>query len=152
MVSMLSFLSHIGVVVRDADKTAEFLTSLGLGPWQTFDYSQSKEQVITGAPFHLRIIWARLWRQAVLELIQPLDNESLWAKFLETKGEGVHHIAFSVSNWDEMVSKLKKQGNKMIVGGTNDGKRWCYFETKPGGIIIEPMENGLHEVSFPNTR
>jgi len=35
------------------------------------------------------------------------------------------------------VAKLKQQGGKMVAGGVYEGKRWCYFDTKPGGILVE---------------
>jgi len=103
----LSCCSHLGVVAKGADKTAEFLSSLGVGPWHVFDYAASKDELAAGKPFSLKIASARLWGRVFLEAIQPLDETSIWAKFLKTNGEGVHHIAFSVSNWDEMVSKLQ---------------------------------------------
>ena len=140
-------------MVKDADKTAEFLSSFGIGPWQSFEFTPTKEQLTMAdcKPFHLHIQWARLWGGVVLEVLQPVDSESLWAKFLETHEEGLQHIAFSVSNFDEIVSKLKEQGGKVLVGGPSfGGKRWCYIETKPGGLIIEPMEGDLHDVAFPS--
>jgi len=149
-----SSVSHIGYVVKDADKTAEFLSSFGIGPWQSFERARTKEQLTMAEckPFHLRIQWARLWGNMVLEVIQPVDSESLWAEFLETHGEGLQHIGFSVSNFDEIVSKLKGQGGKVLVGGPSvGGRRWCYIETKPS-LIIELMEKDLHDLVFPGTR
>jgi len=133
--------NHIGIVVKDADETTKFLSSMwGLGSWQTFEYSPHKDEMIVGEPFRLKIAFAKLGA-VVLELLQPVKGDSIWAQALETKGEGVHHIAFSVSNWDEMVSKLQGQGGRMVVGAIFEGKRWCYFDTKPGGIIVEFMDN-----------
>lgn len=133
--------NHIGVVVEDTDKTTKFLSSVwGFGPWQTLDYRAHKDDMIVGEPFTLKIAFAKLGA-VVLELLQPVKGDSIWAQALETKGEGVHHIAFSVSNWDEMVSKLQEQGGRMVVGAIFEGKRWCYFDTKPGGIIVEFMDN-----------
>ena len=133
--------NHIGVVVKDTDKTTKFLSSMwGLGPWQTFEYSPSKDEMIVGEPFGLKMAWAKLG-SVVLELLQPVDRNSIWAQALETMGEGIHHIAFSVSNWDEMVSRFEEQGGRMVAGAIFEGKRWSYFNTKPGGIIIEFMDN-----------
>ena len=129
--------SHISVVVEDIDKTMEFLSSVwGLGPWQTVEISLGKGELTVGEPFRQRVAWAKLG-STTLELIQQLEGGGPWPEFLKTKGEGLHHIGFSISNWDEMVSKLKQQGAKMVVGGIYQGKRWCYFETKPGGIVVE---------------
>jgi len=56
----LSCCSHVGVVAKDADKTAEFLSSLGIGPWHVFDYVTSKDEMVVGEPFSLKIASARL--------------------------------------------------------------------------------------------
>ena len=89
-----------------------------------------------GKPFWQRVAHAKLG-STILELVQQLEGGGPWPEFLESKGEGLHHIAFTISNFDEMVAGLKKQGAKMIAGGLYQGKRWCYFATAPGGIVIE---------------
>jgi len=128
---------HLGVVVEDLDKAKEFLSRvLGLGPWQVIDFAPTKDELFIGEPFRLRIAVAELAPLA-LELVQPLEGKSIWSEFLKSKGEGLHHIAFTVPNWDEMVQIMEQAGIRMAAGGTINGKRWCYFETSPGGIIIE---------------
>jgi len=141
-VALPAAIDHIGVVVEDIDKTMEFLSSIwGLGPWQTMEYSPHKDEVLVGEPFRLKVAHAKLGPVA-LELLQPLEGRSIWSQFLEVKGEGIHHIAFSLSNYDEMVSKLQEQGCMMVAGAiTPFGKRWSYFDTKPGGIIVEFMDS-----------
>lgn len=129
--------SHIGVVVRDMDKTIEFLSSIfGLGPWQTIEFSPSQEELTVGKPFRQMVAHAKLG-STVLELVQQLEGGGPWPEFLESKGEGLHHIAFTVSNFDVMVARLQRQGFKMIAGGLYQGKHWSYFATTPGGIVIE---------------
>ena len=150
----LSSPSHVGFVAKDADKTAEFLSSFGIGPWQSFEFAPTEETLTMGEckPFHLHIQWATLSDGLVLEVIEPVDDESLWAKFLKEHGEGLQHMAFIVSNFDEVVSKLNAQGGRVLAGGPSlEGKRWCYIETKPGGLIVEPMEDDLHDLAFPST-
>ncbi len=129
--------SHISVVVRDMDKTIEFLSSIwGLGPWQTIEYAPSQKDLTVGKPFRQRVAQAKLGSTA-LELIEQLEGGGPWPEFLESKGEGLHHIGFTVSNYDETVAGLQEQGAKMIAGGIYQGKRWCYFATEPGGIVVE---------------
>ncbi|MBA7609008.1 hypothetical protein ES703_16194 [subsurface metagenome] len=128
---------HVAVVVKDVDETAEFLSStLGIVFHETLRNLVFKEMFV-GEPFSIHAAHAKLGA-VELELLQPLEEEPLLGQFLKTKGEGLHHIAFKVSNWDEMVSKLQEQGSKMVLSAINPwGKRFCYFETKPGDIIIE---------------
>jgi len=128
---------HLGVVVEDLDKTKEFLSRvLGLGPWQVIDYAPTKDELFVGEPFRLRIAVAEQV-PLVLELVQPLEGNSIWSEFLKNRGEGLHHIAFTIPNWDEVVQIMEQTGIRMAAGGTINGKRWCYFETSPGGLVVE---------------
>ena len=137
----LPALDHLGVVVEDIDKTKEFLSRvLGLGPWQVIDYAPTKDELFVGEPFRLRIAVAGL-ASLVLELVQPMEGNSIWSEFLKSKGEGLHHIAFTVPNLDEMVQKMEEAGSRVTASGSFKGKRWCYFETRPGGITIELGES-----------
>ncbi|MFC1957156.1 VOC family protein [Chloroflexota bacterium] len=132
--------NHISVVVEDLEKTREFLSSTwGLGPWKTRVDLATKEDMTVGEPLRIRLSWTKLG-PILFELIQPLEARSVWGEFLKTNGEGLHHIAFIASNYDEMVLKLQQQGSSMIVGGIFEGIRWGYFKTKPGGIIVEIEE------------
>ena len=136
-VALPSEIDHIGIVVKDVDKTIKFLSSImGIESWKTRDFIQSKDEVLVGEPFRLKIIDAKLGA-TTLELIQPVEGRSYHSQVLETKGEGLDHIAFAISNYDEMVSKLQEQGHPMVVGGEWHGIRWCYFGTKPGDIVVE---------------
>ncbi|MFC2024195.1 VOC family protein [Chloroflexota bacterium] len=136
----ISSLEHIGVVVKDMDKTTKFLSStLGLGPWDIFEYSTIKDEVTVGEPFRVKTAHTNLG-PTILELLQPLDEGSIWVHLLKTKGEGLHNIAFNVSNYDEWVSKLQGQGATIVLGAIFRGKRWCYLDTKVGGITFELIE------------
>ena len=132
--------SHIGVVVEDIDKTTEFLNSLlGMRSWIIKEYSPSQDELMVGGPFGLKEAHAKI-KGIEVELLQPLAGDSIWSQFLETRGEGLHHISFIVSNWEESVPKIQNRGGKMVAGATFEGKRWAYFATKSGGLIIELEE------------
>ena len=57
------------------------------------------------------------------ELIQPLDDESIYARFLAEKGEGMHHIAVATPNFDETLVTQVKRGTEIFSGipDTNKG-------------------------------
>lgn len=137
---------HIGVVVKDIDKTTDYYSSMwGLGPWMKFERVVTKEQMLPEGlyttSYTLKIAAAQ-WGPVTLELLQPAGGKSAWSDFLETNGEGIHHTCHDVSNWDEVVAQLKKQGAKLIVGAKLEAVTWCYFETSPGGLIIEIKKGG----------
>ncbi len=49
-----------------------------------------------------------------LELLEPTDSSSAVAKFLENRGEGLHHLAFTVENLEERIAELQEAGLRMI--------------------------------------
>lgn len=136
----LTNLSHLGIVVRDAEQTIGFISSIwDIGTPEIVNYEPKSAELIAGKPFKLRVVFIK-FGPVPIELLQPLDSGSIWARFIEEKGEGIHHIAFGVSNYDEMVSTLQKQNQPMLAAASFRGCRWCYFDTTPGGLVVEFRE------------
>jgi methylmalonyl-CoA/ethylmalonyl-CoA epimerase len=136
----LTNLSHVGLAVKDAEATAKFLSSVwDIGTPEVNDYEPEPGDLIAGEPFKVRLVFIKFGTH-MIELLQPLDNKSIWAKFIKEKGEGIHHIAYGVSNYDEMVKTMQKQGHPMLVAARFKGCGWCYFATNPGGYVIEFRE------------
>ena len=139
----LSTPSHIGIYVKDLNNTIQFFRSMwGIGPWQIEEYEATRDQIIAGPtePYRVRLAFGNLG-ETQLELAEPLEGNSPVSEFVKTTGGGIHHLCFLVSNWDEMVSRLRGQGSDMYRGGlTNKGTRWCYFKTNPGNIVVEISE------------
>ena len=65
-------------------------------------------------------------------------------KFIKDRGEGIHHIAFSVNNLDETVARLKEKGAQIIPGspsGTEERARFHFVHPKSvHGVLIELLE------------
>ena len=55
------------------------------------------------------------------ELLHAINRKVILTQFLKTQGEGVYYIAFLVSNFDEVISRFKEQGVKILVGGCVEG-------------------------------
>jgi methylmalonyl-CoA/ethylmalonyl-CoA epimerase len=139
--------THVGIAVKSAKATSDFLSSMwGIGPWQTMDYPSPKEQMIFGEPFVLKIMYASIGI-TTLELLEPVNSpKSVWAQFIAKKGEGLHHVAFSLKDFDKRIKALQAKGSKMLVhavvkGGDFDGKQWCYMQMEPGGFVVELMDD-----------
>ena len=85
----------------------------------------------------------RSWRLAAhgqlqWELIEPLDDESDYARFLAEKGEGVHHIAVAPMNYDQALAEQAKKGSEPVLSGTFSGFRVAYLSTERDlGVILE---------------
>jgi methylmalonyl-CoA/ethylmalonyl-CoA epimerase len=77
-----------------------------------------------------------------LELIQPLGGDSTWQEFLDTHGEGVHHIAFEVKGTDGVTRRLAEQKMDVVQQGYYEGGMYTYVDgTSALGVILELLEN-----------
>ena len=80
-----------------------------------------------------------------LQLLQPTDPESTVAKFIEKRGQGLHHIAIRVDDLDKTLEHLKREGAELIdheprTGG--GGHRVAFVHPKTtNGILIELVEH-----------
>lgn len=138
-------LYHLSYFISDIEQTCQLLSTLwGLGPWRTIQQKLEKDwiELVSREPCEIKLAFTKL-NPIVLELIQPVVGQSYWSKFIQEKGEGLNHVAFSVSNWQQMASDLQSTGGKMVAGGVQDKMHWGYFQTEPGGIVVE-LEEKLH--------
>jgi methylmalonyl-CoA/ethylmalonyl-CoA epimerase len=76
-----------------------------------------------------------------VELLESLDEKGVIARFIEKKGEGVHHIAFAVENIEEEMARLKKEGFVLLNESPKpgaDNKLVCFIHPKEtNGVLIE---------------
>lgn len=138
---------QIGIVVRDLDATVrKYVDDYGIGPWKFYEFNpgNAKDLCEYGQPVK------RSWRLAVAmvgqlqwELIQPLDDESIYARFLAEKGGGVHHIAVAAQNFDEMLATQAKKGADLVLSGEFEGVKVAYLDTdRDLGVFLE-IFNGM---------
>jgi methylmalonyl-CoA/ethylmalonyl-CoA epimerase len=133
---------QIGIVVRDLEATMQrYVDDYGIGPWDIVEFHPEDAPDLHE---HGKRV-GRSWRLASTmigrvqwELIEPLDDESVYARFLAEKGEGVHHIALAPSNFDEAVAAQAERGNELVLSGTFSGYRVAYLATdRDLGVIAE---------------
>ena len=104
-------INQVCVVVRDLDKAVEYYEALGIGPFRSYDI-MGVDREVYGKPagdVKNRVKYAQIG-QVHFELLQPVSGESLQAEFLETRGEGIHHLGFFVDNIDKETPKLLEKG------------------------------------------
>jgi len=142
---------HIGVVVKDLEKTLDTLTNVfGIGPFKILDFPPKDmkddiEMTYHGKPadFSAKFCFADMGN-VELEIIQPISGKSVWFDFLEKHGEGIHHLKFKVPYLEETKQYLNEYNFKMIQSGSavgvNKGKTWAYFGTEDKiGFVIEVL-------------
>lgn len=139
---------QIGVVVRDLDQATAALTEIfGIGPFRTIEWPPADrtdiERYYYGEPgeFSARMAFTELG-PVELELIQPLQGESIWADFLRDRGEGIHHIRFNVPDIQPVIEYLGGHGIQaaQMGSGIRPGTTWANFDTESQvGFVIEAM-------------
>lgn len=99
-----SHVEHIGIAVKDLDESIRFYEEvLGL---QCYNIEEVKDQKVRTAFFQVG--------DSKIELLESTDPDGPIGKFVEKKGEGVHHIAFSVDNIEEELENAKQKGIRLI--------------------------------------
>ena len=133
---------QVGMVVKDCYATMKtYSDKYGIGPWVVYDFTPDKVQdmQVRGKPqkYAMRLAMATVGN-VELELIEPLDDKSDYAKFLKEKGEGVHHLGVEVEDPEQAVELFQAKGVGVLQAGRWYGSSYTYFETQPDlATIIE---------------
>ena len=137
--------SQVGIVVRDAQKSADFYSAkLGLGPFTLYEFAPDKHWY-REQPSPLRLKMAKaMWGPVEMEFIQPLAGRSIHQEFLEEHGEGLQHLGFLVEDYEASFNRLVQAGFEPMMRAESyvpsyDGLlKACYFDTRRiGGVICE---------------
>ena len=128
-------IAQVAVVVKDLDASVKkYWDGYGIGPWGiwTFDPSTVKDMSIRGqrVDYAMRVAIATIG-DVMWELIQPLDDRSIYAEFLKKHGEGLHHILFEVDNFEDTVTLFRDKSIGVLQDGTWKGNiKYAYFDTE----------------------
>jgi catechol 2,3-dioxygenase-like lactoylglutathione lyase family enzyme len=135
-------LRQVGVVVKDLDKAIEYYSSVfGIEPFRKTEVLLPKAEV-RGKPCQLplKLAFARLG-EISLELIQAEPGENIYWEFLQSKGEGLHHLGFYVEDLNTELAPLKAKGVQVLQSGVTDGGGFAYLDsTAFGGSILELIQ------------
>ncbi|MCW3980562.1 MAG: methylmalonyl-CoA epimerase [Candidatus Bathyarchaeota archaeon] len=132
---MIIGLEHVGIAVNSiAAELPLYEQLLGL---KRVKSTESREQGIKAAFFSVG--------GTEIELIEPLEKDGAVSRFLEKRGQGIHHIAFRVDNVEKMLEQLKKQGITLIDEkprtGLQGGKIAFLHPKSTGNVLIELCEH-----------
>jgi len=134
------------VVVHDLEQSIKrYQSTLGIGPWQIIDIDSSDLEEVTyhGRPAHHKFRAALTMAGPLqLELIQPVEGESIFRDFLQEHGEGLHHLGhIRVDSLAESVRTLAEEGFPCLQSGYAAGGGYAYIDTvKALGVIVELLE------------
>jgi methylmalonyl-CoA/ethylmalonyl-CoA epimerase len=124
-------LEHIGIAVKSLGVSDELFAKL-LGKESYKQESVEREGVVTS--FYAA-------GESKIELLEASKEDSPISKFIEKKGEGIHHLAFGVENILEEVQRLKKEGFEFISEEPKEGadnKLVVFLHPKStNGVLLE---------------
>jgi methylmalonyl-CoA epimerase len=133
---VLENLYHVAVAVRSIDEVEKvYETALGL--------KVGHREVVEDQGVRTSMLLPEKGGTAV-ELLEPLSEESPISKFLEKRGEGIHHICFLVDDIEAALERLKKEGVRLIDESPRPGayhSRVAFIHPKAtNGVLIELAE------------
>lgn len=126
-------LDHIGIAVRSIDAARGIYEALGM---RIEHVERVESQGVTTAFLPAG--------ETNLELLEPLTPDSPVAKFIEKRGEGIHHICLRVDDIDAHLARLEAGGYRLIHRTPFDGAHGCrvaFLHPSAGnGVLIELSE------------
>ncbi|MFY7732816.1 MAG: methylmalonyl-CoA epimerase [Bacteroidia bacterium] len=128
---MLENIEHIGIAVKNAEESMKLFNAL-------LNTKPYKEEAVISE--NVRTIFYKTG-ETKIELLESSNDESAIAKFIEKKGEGIHHIAFAVKDIYAEIERLKTEGfvfvNETPKKGA-DNKLIVFLHPKSSnGVLIE---------------
>ena len=150
------------IVVRDLEATMHrYWEKMGVGGWRVFTYGPPLLKRMTyrgkSQPYAMRIALAMVGGVQI-ELIQSVLGPNIYEEFLETHGEGAHHILTVVDDFVSASAELESRGYPLIQSGHGFGLggdgSFGYFDTTADlGTILEiaqyPKERVAPEMTYP---
>ncbi|MDR6998653.1 methylmalonyl-CoA epimerase [Neobacillus niacini] len=101
---MIKKVDHIGIAVQSLEKALPFYTEVLNLPLIAIEEVESEK---------LRVAFLSAG-ETKIELLEPASPESTVAKFIEKRGEGIHHVALGVESIEERMKEMKRNGIRMI--------------------------------------
>ncbi|MGA7838979.1 MAG: methylmalonyl-CoA epimerase [Ignavibacteriaceae bacterium] len=100
----ITHIEHIGIAVKNLDEAIKYYENV-LG-FKCYRIEEVKEQKVKTAFFKVG--------ETKIELLEATDTDSPVGKFIEKKGEGVHHIAFAVNEIEKSLNEAESKGIQLI--------------------------------------
>lgn len=131
---MLEKLDHIGIAVKDIDQAMKlYREAFGIEPDLVYESSYTKAKIAFFPVGDVRI-----------ELIQPVNPQSVVGRFLEKKGEGIHHVSYRVKDVDRSLAELEMKGVQLIdkkSRNVRENERVAFLHPKStNGVLVELIQ------------
>ncbi|MDD3787838.1 MAG: methylmalonyl-CoA epimerase [Petrimonas sp.] len=128
----ISHIEHIGIAVKSIEEQLPYYEGvLGL---TCYNIETVEDQKVKTAFFKVG--------QTKIELLEPTSEESTIAKFIEKKGEGVHHIAFATNGLNEALKEMENKGVRLIDMQARkgaEGLNIAFLHPKSTGSVLTEL-------------
>jgi methylmalonyl-CoA/ethylmalonyl-CoA epimerase len=128
---MIKKIEHIGIAVKDLNASNKLFKKL-------FGKEHYKVEAVESEGVSTSFF---MLGETKIELLEASNSNSAIAKFIEKKGEGIHHIAYEVDDIEKEMERLKGEGFELIHQQPKDGadnKRICFLHPKStNGVLVE---------------
>ena len=126
-------IDHLGIAVKSLAQARKFYEQLGM--------NVGGEEVVA----HERVKVAMVaLGESRIELLEPTGPDSVIAKFLEKRGEGLHHVALHVPDLKQAVATLKATGARLIsdeIKTGAGGHQYVFVHpSSTGGVLVELIQ------------
>jgi methylmalonyl-CoA/ethylmalonyl-CoA epimerase len=137
-------IDHIGIATNAIDGSVDFWRdTLGLEVGEIEEVSQQK----------VRVCMLPVGESQV-ELLEATSADSPISKFLEKRGQGIHHIAFRVDDIRGMLAELKRRGARLIDEEPRTGAGGCLVAfihpSSTGGVLLELVQRPVDAGQGPH--
>jgi methylmalonyl-CoA epimerase len=126
-------IDHLGIAVKSLAAAKGIYEKLGL--------SVSPEEVVEGE--QVRVVMVPMG-ESRLELLESTSKDSVIAKFIAKRGEGLHHVSLRVPDLTAAVERLKKDGVRLVTDEIKvgaGGHRYVFVHpSSAGGVLLELVE------------
>ena len=130
---MIQKIHHIGIAVKSLDEALRFYS-------ETLGLHIHKQEVVESQGVKAALLTIG---QSEIELLEPLSPETPVGRFLERRGEGLHHLCFQTNGIDQELSGLKAKGVELIDQEPRIGLagRICFLHPRAmKGVLVELAE------------
>ncbi|HHT30693.1 MULTISPECIES: methylmalonyl-CoA epimerase [Petrimonas] len=128
----LTHIEHIGIAVKSIEEQLPYYEGvLGL---KCYNIETVEDQKVKTAFFMIG--------QTKIELLEPTSEESTVAKFIEKKGEGIHHIAFATKNLSDSLKEIEAKGVRLIDAQPRagaEGLNIAFLHPKSTGSVLTEL-------------
>ncbi|WP_099360643.1 methylmalonyl-CoA epimerase [Fredinandcohnia onubensis] len=126
---MIKKIDHIGIAVSSIENSLPFYTNILNLQLEGIEEVESE---------NVKIAFIKIG-ESKLELLEPLSPESPIAKFIEKRGEGIHHIALGVSSIEARIQDMKENGIRMLSDESKlgaGGAKIAFMHPKSTGSVL----------------